>query len=135
MMITVYVTIKMYPLEKKIQTLWDKRRPLLEQEYAITGWSLFVISEVCADIEACHTSHHCNVIAIVFHLFHEPPCANKSPLFANLSVDEIVDKFWMNSKHSGTSAPALIVQVGGPLVMFFKENATPGMKSACNPTL
>ncbi len=59
-----------------IQDSWTKMKSQLEHEYAVTGWALSVLPEICANVLSDLTGEHLLMIERVVERLDVPPCPN-----------------------------------------------------------
>ncbi len=64
-------------LGQAIQDSWAKRKSWLEHEYAVTGWALSVLPEICLNVSSDLTGEHCLMMENIVERLHVPPCPSE----------------------------------------------------------
>jgi len=81
-------------LGDRLLKLWGLRSQKLKHDYAITGWALSVMPEICRDVAERLDGNHRDAIERVVRKLHAFPYSNKHPVLVNKTEDEIADLFW-----------------------------------------
>ncbi len=84
-------------LGQAIQVSWTKRKSQLEHEYAVTGWALSILPEICANVLSDLTGEHHLMMENIVEGLHVPPCPNKQ--VSGQDMTAIIDIFWQEFKH------------------------------------
>ena len=78
-----------------MMSLWLKRKPLLDSDYAMAAWMLCVQPDVMEDV-AIRGARADERLAMerVIEKLHYPPCPNKSKELRGKTITQIIDLFW-----------------------------------------
>ncbi len=75
----------------------DQEEVSLENEYAVTGWALSVLSEVYLNIASELAGEHHLMVEMAVERLHVPPFPNDQVL--GLDMTNIIDVFWQEFEH------------------------------------
>ncbi len=83
---------KSMSLSSMIKQSWMKRTQLLDHDFAITGWALSILPEICDDVRLNFCDDKRMAIEQFIAKFHVAP----NPKFnvVNNEIDMIIDIFW-----------------------------------------
>ncbi len=87
----------MISLDQAIQDSWSRRKSQLEHEFAVTGWALSILPEICLNVSSDLTGEHHLMMENVVERLHVPPCLNDQVLGQDMTA--IIDSVWQEFKH------------------------------------
>lgn len=90
-----------YDFGQRVLWHWEHRKTKIEHDYAITGWALSVMADICRDVDERideDNGKHRDAIERVVKRLHEPPCPNTHPEVLGKDEGAIVDMFWNEFK-------------------------------------